>query len=101
MSDVQKDGLLWWVIPGVLAGMRMPYVHSERRLAQGAALNACDDDLPRLYTAGIRAIVSLLNIPTDAAVYGSAGFAFLCLPIPDGGAPTPEQANDFVRFVNV
>src|SRR5213594_3320997 len=36
----------------------------------------------------------------DAAVYESAGFAFLCLPIPDGHAPTMEQAPEFVRFVN-
>jgi atypical dual specificity phosphatase len=52
-----------------------------------------------LYSAGVRAIVSLLNIPNDAAVYESAGFSFCCLPVPDGGAPTPEQALDFVQFV--
>src|SRR6185312_12608362 len=46
-----------------------------------------------------RAIVSLLNIPSDAAVFESAGFAFLNLPIPDGGAPTIAQANQFVQFV--
>jgi atypical dual specificity phosphatase len=91
--------LLWWVIPGVLAGMPMPYVHLDRRLAGGGSLAAFDDELPVLHSAGVRAVVSLLNIPSDASVYESAGFAYLCLPISDGGAPTFEQADEFVRFV--
>jgi atypical dual specificity phosphatase len=80
--------------------MPMPFVHPERRLNLGGPLNAYDDELPELYAAGIRAVVSLLNIPTDRAVFESAGFSFLCLPVPDGGAPTPEQAGEFVRFVD-
>ena|SRR5438046_106819 len=64
------------------------------------ALAAFDDELPTLHSLGVRAVVSLLNIPTDASVYDSAGFSFLCLPVPDGGAPTFEQAEDFVRFVD-
>ena len=44
-------------------------------------------------------MVSLLNIPTDSSVYNSAGFSFLCLPVADGGAPTFEEADAFVRFV--
>lgn len=79
----------------------MPYIRIDRRLSHGGALNAYDDDLPRLYSAGVRAVVSLLNIPTDAPVYESAGFTFLCLPISDGGAPTMDQAAEFVRFVTV
>jgi len=100
MSNPQKGTLLWWVIPGVLAGMPMPFIHPERRLNSGGALNAYGDELPDLHSAGVRAVVGLLNIPSDAAVFESAGFAFLCLPVPDGGAPTPEQATEFVRFVN-
>jgi len=99
MLKEEKQTLLWWVIPNVLAGMPMPFIRTERRLNRGGALNAYDDELPLLYSAGIRSIVSLLNIPTDAAVYESAGFSFLCLPVPDGGAPTLEQASQFVRFV--
>ena len=94
------DSSLWWGIPGVLAGMPMPFVHPERRLNCGGVLNAYQDELPELYSAGIRAIVSLLNIPSDAVVFETAGFSFLCLPIPDGAAPTMEQALEFVRFVN-
>lgn len=78
----------------------MPFVHPERRMAGGGALTAFDDELPMLYALGVRAVVSLLNIPSDASVYESAGFAFLCLPLPDGGAPTMEQVKRFVDFVN-
>jgi hypothetical protein len=99
MSSAQQNNLVWWVIPGVLAGMPMPFVHPERRMAAGGALTAFDDELPALDSLGVRAVVSLLNIPSDALVYESAGFAFLCLPVPDGGAPTMEQAAKFVRFV--
>ena len=95
-----KNSLLWWVIPGVLAGMPMPFVHPERRMNSGGALNAYNDELPVLYAAGIRAVVSLLNIPSDAAVYELAGFSFLCFPIPDGSPPTMQQAEQFVRFVD-
>jgi atypical dual specificity phosphatase len=100
MSNPQNCHLLWWVLPGVLAGMPMPFIHPERRLNGGGALSAYGDELPELYTAGVRAVVGLLNIPSDAAVFESAGFAFLCLPLPDGGAPTPEQAAEFVSFVD-
>jgi atypical dual specificity phosphatase len=99
MSAAQRDNLLWWVISGVLAGMPMPFVHPERRLARGGTLNAFDDELSALHSAGVRAVVSLLNIPSDGPVFESAGFKFLCLPVPDGGAPTMVQAAEFVRFV--
>jgi atypical dual specificity phosphatase len=99
MSASEKDTLLWWLIPGVLAGMPMPFVHAERRLAGGGALHDFADELPALDAAGIRAVVSLLNIPSDATVFESAGFAFLCLPVPDGGAPTMSQMDEFIQFV--
>ena len=95
-----ESSLLWWLIPGALAGMPIPFVHPERRLKMGGPVTAYDDELPALYAAGVRAVVCLLNIPSDAAVYESAGFAFECLPVPDGGAPTVEQAQDFIAFVD-
>jgi protein-tyrosine phosphatase len=99
MGDESKDNLLWWVIPGMLAGMPMPFIDPERRMAGGGSLNAFEDELPVLYSSGVRAVVSLLNIPSDAPVYESAGFDFLCLPIPDGGTPTLLQVELFVGFV--
>lgn len=100
LGDSRKASFLWWVIPGTLAGMPMPFIHPDRRMAGGAALDAFPDEMPVLHAAGIRAVVSLLNLPGDAPVYESAGFSFLCLPVPDGGTPTPEQAGEFIRFVN-
>src|SRR5258706_15737669 len=97
MSKSGEQDLLWWIIPGELAGMPMPYVHPERRLSLGGQLRAYDDDLLILHSAGVRAIVSLLNIPSDARIYETAGFDFLCLPVADGSAPTFEQAARFVR----
>ena len=99
MIDPAKS-LLWWIIPNVLAGMPMPFIHPERRLNSGGALDEYEDELPELYSSGVRAVVSLLNIPSDATVFESAGFRFLCLPVPDGGTPTIEQAREFIRFVD-
>ena len=80
--------------------MPMPFIHPDRRMNQGGALTAFEDELPAVYSAGVRAVVSLLNIQSDAPVYNSAGFDFLCLPIPDGGTPTTAQAGEFVEFVD-
>ena len=99
MTNPDSDNLLWWVIPGALAGMPMPFIHPERRMNGGGALEDYADDLPTLYGAGIRAVVSLLNLPSDESIYRQAGLSFVCLPVPDGGAPTFEQAAEFVRFV--
>jgi atypical dual specificity phosphatase len=99
MDRTEQHSLVWWVIPGVLAGMPMPFIHPDRRMAGGGALTAFADELPDLYALGVRAVVSLLNIPSDAAVCESAGFSFLCLPVPDGDAPAFAQADEFVRFV--
>lgn len=77
----------------------MPFVHPDRRMNQSGSLSAYEDELPMLHAAGVRAVVALLNIPSDASVYGSAGFSSLCLPVPDGGTPTVGQATAFVEFV--
>lgn len=79
----------------------MPFIHPERRMNGGGTLEVYADDLLTLHNAGIGAVVSLLNLPSDESVYREAGFSFICLPVPDGGAPTFEQASNFVRFVAV
>ncbi len=99
MDERPDRNLLWWLIPEVLAGMPMPFLHPERRLHPGAALRAYDDELPLLFDSGVKAVVSLLNIPSDEAVYRPAGLDYLCLPIADGFAPSFSQADEFVRFV--
>ncbi|EEF58552.1 phosphatase domain-containing putative toxin [Pedosphaera parvula] len=100
MNSSTPNNLLWWAIPNLLAGMPMPFIHPERRMNHGGPLSAFEDDLPLLHSAGIRAVVSLINLTSDSSVYASAGFAFICLPVPDGFPPTHEQAAEFVRYVN-
>ena len=91
---------LWWAIDGILAGMGIPFIDPARRFQMGGALDAFEDELPILHQAGIRAVVSLLNIPGDAAVFQSAGFEYKCLPIPDGMPPTLAQVEEFIEFVD-
>ena len=92
--------LIWWAIDGVLAGMPIPYVATDRRMNLGGDLNAYDDELPVLHGAGIRAIVCLLNLPSDKAVFESAGFKFLCVPGEYGLAPSFEQAKALNEFID-
>jgi len=99
MNASSNPGLLWWAVPGVVAGMPMPFIHPERRIDGGGSLESYDDELAVLRQAGVRAIVSLLNNPSDAPVYESAGFHFLCLPVPDGQPPIREQVYRFVSFM--
>jgi atypical dual specificity phosphatase len=80
--------------------MAMPNNHPERRLHGGGALRAYDDDLPFLYDSGVRAVLSLLNVPTDQKIYEDAGFAFLCVPVADGFPPNLEQTQKIVKFLN-
>jgi atypical dual specificity phosphatase len=91
---------LWWVIDGELAGMGMPFISVGRRLQRGGDLSAFDDDLRLLYEAGIKAVVSLLNIERDSIIYQSAGFEFRNWPINNGQAPTLQQAIEFAEFVD-
>jgi len=95
-----QSELLWWLIPGVLAGMRLPFIHPQRFERRNLPLDSCEDDLPVLYAAGIRAVVSLLDTPSDVHVYSRTGFTFRCIPIHTGDAPSRAQTMQFVHFVN-
>lgn len=92
--------IVYWVIPNELAGMPMPYIHPERRANQGGDLKTFADDLPRLHEAGIRAVVSLVNNPSDGLVFHDAGFEFISVPIPDFNPPAPPQAAQVVEFID-
>lgn len=100
MNESPDRDLLWWLIPGVLAGMPMPFLHPERRLNPGSPLNAYEDELLLMKDSGISAVVSLLNVPSDVGVYQAAEMDYLCLPIPDGHPPSFSQADEFVRYVD-
>jgi len=90
---------LWWAIEDVLGGMGIPYIDAERRLNCGGPLRDYVDELVLLHRAGIRAVVSLLNIPSDRAVFETAGFEFLSLPVDNGQPPTVAQARGFIAFM--
>lgn len=75
---------LWWVIPGQLAGMSRPPL----------------EDLPQLYGAGLRGLVSVMDEPSGIKEYEEAGLSALWLPITGGKAPTTEQVRKFVAFAD-
>jgi atypical dual specificity phosphatase len=74
---------VWWLVPEKLAGMSRPPL----------------EDLPQLYQAGIRGIVSVMDEPSGIKEYKETGFQALWLPITGGKPPTIEQVKQFVRFV--
>lgn len=95
-----QPSFLYWVIPGCLAGMAMPFLHPERRFRGGGQLEEFDDELPVLRVAGIGAVASLLNLAGDGPIYEQVGFNFICLPVMDGRPPNEEQVVRFVEFVD-
>ena len=83
MSDIDSyPDYVWWVTPGLLAGMSRPTL----------------EDLPQLYQAGMRGIVSVMDEPSGIDEYRGAGFQALWLPITGGKPPTVEQVTQFVQF---
>ena len=90
---------LWWAIDGVLGGMALPYIDPERRLNCGGELRVYTDELILLERTGVRAVVCLLNIQSDRAVFESAGFEFLCLPVENGEPPSIAQVHEFIGFM--
>ncbi len=74
---------LWWVIPEKLAGVRKP----------------TEAELPQLQTAGIQAIVSVMDDPSNLDFYQQAGLPHLWLPITGGTAPTVEQVQELQKFI--
>jgi atypical dual specificity phosphatase len=74
---------LWWVIPGKLGGVRKPTA----------------EELPELQLAGIGAIVSVMDDPSNLDLYQQAGIPYLWLPVKGGTAPTKAQIAELVKFV--
>ena len=73
---------IWWLLLGKLAGMPRPPL----------------DDLPQLYQAGIRGIVSVMDEPSGIEEYKAEGFAALWLPTKGGKPPTIEHVKQFLAF---
>ncbi|MGV2829713.1 phosphatase domain-containing protein [Myxosarcina sp. GI1(2024)] len=71
---------VWWLIPEKLAGISRPSL----------------EDLPQLYQAGMRGIVSVMDELSGIEEYKQAGFKALWLPITGGKPPTVEQVKQFL-----
>jgi protein-tyrosine phosphatase len=75
---------LWWVIPGKLAGVRKP----------------APEEIAALQTAGVGAIVSVMDDPSNLDLYEQAGLPYRWLPTKGGTAPSPEQIQELQDFVD-
>lgn len=74
---------LWWVIPNQLAGVRKPTA----------------EEIPMLQAAGVGAIVSVMDDPSNLDLYEQANLPHLWLPTQGGTAPGTEQIQMFQAFV--
>ncbi|KAB8314324.1 protein phosphatase [Tolypothrix campylonemoides VB511288] len=74
---------LWWVIPNKLAGVRKPMA----------------EELTALQNAGVGAIVSVMDDPSNLDLYEQAGIPHLWLPTKGGTAPSQEQIQELQNFV--
>lgn len=81
-TQVPYPDYLWWLVPQELAGMSRPPL----------------EDLPQLYQAGMRGIVSVMDEPSGIKEYQEAGFQALWLPITGGKPPTIDQVRLFIKF---
>lgn len=75
---------LWWVIPNKLAGVRKPVV----------------EELTELQAAGIGAIVSVMDDPSNLDLYQLLDIPYLWLPIKGGTSPSRKQIHELQDFVN-
>src|SRR4028119_2370507 len=75
---------LWWVIPGKLAGVRKPTA----------------EEITELKAAGIGAIVSVMDDPSNIDLYQQTGIPHLWLPTKGGTAPNPEQIQELQAFID-
>ncbi|HEY9606334.1 MAG TPA: dual specificity protein phosphatase family protein [Allocoleopsis sp.] len=75
---------LWWVIPGKLAGVRKPMA----------------EELTDLQAAGVGAIVSVMDDPSNLDLYQQADIPHLWLPTKGGTPPSREQLQEVQNFVD-
>jgi atypical dual specificity phosphatase len=78
-----------FVIEGRLAGMARP-----------GRSRPLEDDIEFLKAQGIGAIVSTTERPLDEGIVRSLGLRYLHLPVPDYCAPTIQQIEEFLSFLD-
>lgn len=70
---------LWWIIPGQLAGVRKPN----------------PDELFDLQSAGVGALVSVIDDSANLDWYQQIGLNHLWLPIQGGSFPTANKFSNY------
>jgi atypical dual specificity phosphatase len=92
----------YWLIEGALAGCPRPGGggRTPGRRDETASDAALEADLARLRERGIGALLSLTETPLPTAALERHGFAALHLPVDDLTAPTPEQLESALAFID-
>jgi atypical dual specificity phosphatase len=83
MTEETIQENLWWVIPDKLAGVRKPEAQ----------------EITELQTAGIGAIVSVMDDPSNLDLYQESSLPYLWSPTKGGTAPSPEQIQELQAFI--
>lgn len=96
----------YWLIEGALAGSGLPG-HRRRRArspldshARAADVADLETDLAWLRGHGIGAILTLTETPLPEAAVARHGFASLHIPLRDMTAPSPEQFDAALGFID-
>lgn len=93
----------YWLIDGMLAGCARPGSSAIRRdgaLDGDDALTALDADLAWLCERGIGAVLSMTEAPLATEALERHGLESLHLPVDDMTAPSPEQFDHALRFID-
>lgn len=95
----------YWLVPDVLAGCGRPghRVRTFWRAVDATSPNglaALDEDLAWLRERGIAAILSLTETPLAAAIVARHDLAVLHVPVDDMTAPSPEQLDLALSFID-
>jgi hypothetical protein len=92
----------YWLIEDRLAGCSLPGWDGQGgRVGSHAGAEATlDADLAYLRERGIRALLSLTEAPLPASALEAAGITGCHLPIADMTAPTPEQFDQALAFID-
>lgn len=93
----------YWLIEDMLAGCARPGGSMTRRDAlpdDAGALAALDADLAWLRERGIGAVLSMTETPLSAEALERHGLESLHVPVDDLTAPTPEQFDQALRFID-
>ena len=93
----------YWLVEGALAGCGRPGHVASRRgkaLDHGEVEEALDADLAWLREQGIGAVLTMTETPLAAEALARHGLDALHLPVEDMTAPTPEQFERALRFID-